>query len=329
LDKTSPTLTDVQGSPNQVIVTFSEPVDPATAAQPGNYLLDRGVNILSVSPVIDNPAQVILVTSNQTRGSVYTLTVSRVQDLFGNPIPANSRKAFLSTVIVDGSFDDWLGLAPIYSGDSNNPTETNFKDIYVFNDASNIYFRVTTWDPTVLQIWHNNFFFDTDNDPATGLTSWGGAEMLIQGGAGYQEKNGGFNEGGITGVDWLCAPADTGTNFEFRISRAATYDSDHLPVFTTNIINFAFDAENTSFQSVNRAPASGSLSYTLVESPPLPPGPLSVALVGGQVHVTWTGPGTLQSAGALINSLWTNVPASNGQYVAPATGAQRFFRLSK
>jgi hypothetical protein len=329
LDKTPPTLVDVQGSPNQVTVTFSEPVDPATAGLPSNYALDGGVNVLSVATVPANPAQVTLVTSSQTRGAVYTLTVSRVQDLFGNPIGANSKKAFLSTVIIDGGFDDWQGLAPIYSGDSNSPAASNFKDVYVFNDANYIYFRVTTWDPTVLQIGYNNYFFDTDNDPATGYAAWGGAEMLIQGGAGYQEKNGGFNEGGINGVNWLCAPADTGTNFEFQISRAATYASDSLPVFTTNIINFAFDAENTSYQSVNRAPATGTLSYTLVEPPPLPPGPLAIGLSGGQIHITWTGPGTLQSADSLVNSLWTNVPAANNQYVVPATGAQRYFRLAQ
>jgi len=329
LDKTPPTLTDVQGSPNQVTVMFSEPVDPTTATQPGNYTLDGGVSVLSASPLSSDPTQVMLATSPQTRGTVYTLTVNRVQDLFGNPIGANSRKAFLSTVVIDGSFDDWQGLAPIYSGDSNSPAASNFKDIYVFNDASNIYFRITTWDPTVLQIWYNNFFFDTDNDPTTGYGSWGGAEMLIQGGAGYQEKNGGFNEGGINGVDWLCAPADTGTNFEFRISRAATYANDNLPVFTTNVINFAFDAENTSYQSVNRAPATGSLSYTLVEPPPLPPGPLTIGFSGGQVHVIWTGPGTLQSCGSLVNSLWTNVPASNGQYVVPAVAPQQYFRLAE
>ena len=328
-DTTAPTLTQVQGSPNQVTVTFSEPVDPTTAVAAGNYTLDGGLGVLSASVVSGNPAQVALVTSQQTRGSRYTLTVNLVQDLFGNAIAANSKMAFLSTILIDGSFDDWQGLAPIYSGESNSPAASNFKDIYVFNDANYIYFRVTTWDPTVLPIWYNNFFFDTDNNPTTGYTAWGGAEMLIQGGAGYQEKNGAFNEGDINALDWLCIPADSSTNFEFRISRAATYANDNLPVFTTNIINFAFDAENTSYQSVNRVPTSGSLSYTLVEAPPIEPGPLGISFAGGQVHVTWVGPGTLQSCGSLVNAQWTNVPSAGGQYVIPATAAEQYFRLAQ
>jgi methionine-rich copper-binding protein CopC len=325
-DSTPPAMTTVQGSPNRVTITFSEPVDPATAGALSNYTIDGGLQVLSATPVVGSPSQVTLTTSPQTLGTVYAVTVNRVQDLFGNPVAANTKKTFLSSVIIDGAFDDWAGVTPIYTGESNNPTVTNFKDIYVYNDANYIYLRVTTWDPTVLAIWYNNFFFDTDNDFTTGNTGWGGAEMLIQGGAGYQEKNGGFNEGGIDGLDWLCEPAVEATDFELRFSRGATYASDSQPVFTTNVINFAFDAENTSYQPVNRAPATGTLSYTLVESVS-PPGPLSIGYSEGKVQVLWTGPGTLEASGSLSSQTWTNVPGATSPYTVATPEGQLFFRL--
>jgi Immunoglobulin domain/Immunoglobulin I-set domain/Bacterial Ig-like domain len=327
-DSTPPTLTAIQGTPSQVTVTFSEPVDPVTAGALTNYTIDGGLQVLSATPVTNNQSRVTLTTSPQTLGHVYAVTIIRVQDLFGNPIAPNSQKTFLSSVIIDGTFDDWAGVTPIYTGESNNPTVTNFKDIYVYNDANYIYLRVTTWDPTVLPIFYNNFFFDTDNDSTTGNLGWGGAEMLIQGGAGYQEKNGGFNEGDINGLDWSCEPAVEAMDFELRFSRGATYASDSQPVFTTNVINFIFDAENSSFQSVNRAPATGSLSYTLVETQPQPPGPLNIGYSGGQVQVLWTGPGTLQAIGSLSSQNWTNVPGATSPYTITTPTGQLFFRLS-
>ena len=45
--------------------------------------------------------------------------------------------------------------------------------------------------------------------------------MLIQEGTGYQEKNRGFNEGGIDGLDFVVSPAGAGTEFELRFSRHA------------------------------------------------------------------------------------------------------------
>ena len=111
-------------------------------------------------------------------------------------------------------------MAPIYSGASNSPAATNFKDIWVFNDAKYIYFRLTTWDPTYFSLWYNNLFFDGDNNPNSGYVRWGGAEMLVQYGDGYQEKNGAFNEGAINGLDWVCVPTASATDFEFRVSRA-------------------------------------------------------------------------------------------------------------
>jgi hypothetical protein len=306
------------------VITFSEPIDPTTAIATANYSLSGSVTVSDAAVVSADPAQVVLTTSPQVLGTLYVLTVNAVKDHFGNAIAANSTKSFLSAILIDGLFTDWQGMTPLYSGPSGSPDATDFKDIYMFNDAKYLYMRVTTWAPTILQIWYNNFFFDTDNDFTTGLTSWGGSEMLIQGGSGFQEKNGGFNEGPVTNVDWVCEPAGEGTDFEVRISLAATYESDGKPVFTTNVVNFVFDAENTSYQSVNRAPAEGTLSYTLVESQE-PPGPLSIGYQGNQLQISWDGVATLQACDSLSTQTWTNVPSATSPYPVNTSAAKQLF----
>jgi hypothetical protein len=326
VDTVPPTITSVAGCPNKVVITFSEAVDAATAQNPANYALNRGVTVLSA--VQDTATQVTLSTSPQTLGAAYQLSISHVQDLFENAILPNSQATFVSTIVLDGSTDEWQGMAPIYSCPSNKPTATNFKDIWVYNDANYIYFRVTTWDPTVLISFYNNFFFNGDNNTSSGYLSWGGSEMLIQGGNGYQEKNGGFNEGGMTGLNWTCVPTTTSTNFEFRLSRGVTYNSNGARVFSTNAFTFVFDAEAGSPRAmVNRAPTSGVISYTFVEPESQPLGPLSMTSSAGSVTVSWPGSGKLQSCGALVGGTWTNVPSATSPYTVPATGSQRYFRL--
>ena len=159
---------------------------------------------------------------------------------------------FVSSILIDGSFDDWEGLPLLFSNDPGDPSATDFKDVYAYSDTNYVYFRLTLWAPSDLLSAQNNMFIDTDNDPATGNTFWGGSELLIESGIGYQEKNGGFNEGLINGLDFVSANSGT-TNYEFRISRAATYASDGLPVFRANVINFAFDGE-TNWVTANRMP---------------------------------------------------------------------------
>ena len=254
-----------------------------------------------------------------------------------NPISTNTTRAATLTVLVpvfpaiviDGSFNDWQSLTPIYSSPSNSPAATNPKDIYVCNDSNYIYLMVTAWSPTVLLSGINNFYFDTDNNPATGYASMGGSDLLIQDGAGYEQKLGVFNAGPVNGLQHLCAPAGTASQFEFQISRAAINASDGTPVFKTNVINFCFEAENASFQTINRVPASGTIHYTLLEPPPPPPGPLSISVSGGQVAISWFGFGTLQTCGSLTSGSWTVVLAATNPCIILATGTQQYFRLAR
>jgi hypothetical protein len=266
-------------------------------------------------------------------GVVYTLTVNGVKDLFGNA--ATTSGAFTRGIVIDGSFADWDGITPIYSGPIGTPDAADFKDIYVFNDANKYYFRVTLWQDVPPESGrfpdYANIFYDTDNNVNSGfLPSTIGSELLTQSGFGYQEKNGGFNEGGINDLDWFCLPTEPGTNFEFSISRAARYANDNASVFITNVLNFHFEGQTTSFVAVNEAPASGVLSYNDVNTlvPSLPLGRLAASqLLGNRVAVVWELPGTLQAKGSLGSGSWTNVPGSSSPYVIPASGGEMYFRL--
>jgi hypothetical protein len=339
LDTLPPKLKTIAAAANQIVVTFSEPVDTVTAENASNYSVSGGVTVLSAVQNTLNPAQVTLTTGvAMNLGTVYTLTVNNATDLFGNVAQLSGQ--FARVITIDGSFDDWAGVTPVYSSGapSGNTGAADFKDIYMYNDANHYYFRVTLWTdiaPGSGQFpAYVNMFFDTDNNVGTGYGPGAlGSDLLIQSGFGYQESNGVFNAGGINGLNWFCLPAAPGTNFEFSVSKAATFASDSTPVFTTNLLNFIFQGMNTSFTVVNQVPASGVITYN--DNPPLsvaplPLGKLAIAtLPGKQAAIVWDLPGALQVSSSLVGAVWTNLPSASSPYVIPAAVGNQFFRLAQ
>jgi hypothetical protein len=87
----------------------------------------------------------------------------------------------------------------------------------------------------------------------------------------------------------------------------------------------------TNFDPLNRAPASGVISFTnmpTVNVPSLPPGRIAIQqLPAGLVALVWDSPGNLQARPSLSGGSWTNVPATS-PHVIPASGTQMYFRLS-
>lgn len=334
-DTLPPVMMLISASATHIVVTFSEPLDPVTAANSAKYSVSGGVNVTGAAIDPGDASQVTLTTgSGMSFGVIYTLTVNGVKDLFGNAVTSSG--AFARGIVIDGDFSDWEGVAPLYSGPMSNPNAADFKDIYVFNDADNYYFRVTLWQdvPPASGRFpdYANLYYDTDNSVDSGhLPTTIGSELLTQSGGGYQEKNGGFNEGGINDLGWFCLPSVPGTNFEFRISRAARYASDNGLVFTTNALNFHFAGQTDGWAEVNHAPPSGVVSYTnaTMVVPRLPLGLMAIdKLAGGKVALVWDLPGTLQARGSVSSGAWTNVPAATSPHVISASGMQLFFRLT-
>ena len=102
-DTSAPALVRAVGGATytQVAVTFSKPVDPASATNIANYALSGGLTLSGASLSADQRT-VTLNTSLQLRGSNYVVTVSNVADATSAPGPmtiaANSAISFMGAI---------------------------------------------------------------------------------------------------------------------------------------------------------------------------------------------------------------------------------------
>ena len=322
-DRQAPTLTAAWGSYNTVLVTFSEPVSEASASSKDNFILSGGVTVLSSARDAGNPSQVRLTTSSQTLFNRYTLSVSGVKDLFQNSIALNASAEFTSTIQVDGVTEDWADLAPVVEDADDSSTSLDVANVWVGDDENYLYVRLSSYDPGVFVNSYNNIFVDADDTRSTGYGFRVGSEMLIQGGSGYQEKNKGFNEGGIEGLDWLSAPDGPSSVFEFRISKKATYANDGRRVFASDRVAFLIETETTSYSTADVAPSNGWIAHTFRFPPPAE---LVVATAEGGLKISWVGSGTLESA-LTVSGPWVEVGGAASPMTLPTDEAHSFFRV--
>ncbi|HEX7861459.1 MAG TPA: Ig-like domain-containing protein [Verrucomicrobiae bacterium] len=100
-DTAAPTVLNSKASPNrtEVVLTFSEPIDPITGATASNYTIASSGGPLNVSGATVNGNQVTLTTAQQTLGTKYTITINGVRDTAATPntIAANTTSVFLPT----------------------------------------------------------------------------------------------------------------------------------------------------------------------------------------------------------------------------------------
>ena len=192
---------------------------------------------------------------------------------------ANALAGTYANITVDGSFSDWSSVPLAYTAPVGSSDAIQYENVYLANDVNNLYIRFTLYSARADAFANafDNLFIDTDNNAATGFPVAGiGSEMLIQWGGGYQEKNGGFNEGNINNLGWAIAGSGDSMDFELSISRGATYASDSLPVFANNTIAVLLEGDDTSYTSVEFAPPDGGLVYTFAPVPE----PATLSLVG-------------------------------------------------
>ena len=89
------------GGLNTVRVFLSRPLAPATVAA-SDFAISGGLTVNSATVDTEDPRQVLLTTSGQTQGTVYTITVNGVSDTSGNAIAANSTVNFSGWKLAEG-----------------------------------------------------------------------------------------------------------------------------------------------------------------------------------------------------------------------------------
>ena len=325
-DTVPPAVLSVVGTPNKITITFSEPVTPPSATALTNYsALGLSVTGAAVDP--NDASVVVLNTDAQTLGATYTLTLNNILDRFNNRIASNTHLTFKSSIVIDGSFDDWAGVASAFSDPQDSTQSLDYQDVYITNDDDFIYVRVTFWAPGDLGDYHNNLFIDADNDATTGYALGGiGSDLLVQSGFGFEEQAGMFNNGTVSSLDWLMAPSGVATNIEFRLSRHAVYDNTQLPVFNTNMITIVLEADNAAGNTAETAPDAEG--YVYMFAAPTQLGPLAVSINLGTVTISWTGQGErLQSRQSLTTDSWQDVLNAPNPYTVQPTNSQSYYRL--
>lgn len=84
-DSSKPTASVIAMSNNEVMVSFNEKVDKASAEDPNNYSLNNNLQITRA--VLDSSGKTVsLITSSQTVHQLYTIIIVGVKDLWGNSI---------------------------------------------------------------------------------------------------------------------------------------------------------------------------------------------------------------------------------------------------
>ena len=225
-------------------------------------------------------------------------------------------------ITIDGAFSDWAGGPWAYQG-SMDTNPVGFADVQFANDANYLYGHFVIFSPSApFSDYNTHLFFDTDDHNQTGYRITGalfGSEMMIERGFGYDQRNGSFNAGDISGLDWAIAPAGAGTEFEFKVSLASLYP-DGTKVFGTNAMRLLLQDDRGPEFAVETG-----IPYILAA----PAGPLFISRFGSQATIAWAGSGTLQVSSSLGAGSWTNLPNAASPFTIQAGVAQHFFRLAE
>jgi hypothetical protein len=149
-----------------------------------------------------------------------------------------------------------------------------------------------------------------------------GTEICLEFGAGwggpFQQKNGGWDEGGCLGGNFTEAPTGVlpSYQFEFQLSRSVQYP-DATPVFTTNSISFAMQSLSAGWSAQD---SIAPFTYMI-------PTILKATLVGNKIQLTWDGGGVLESRASLTTGNWAPVTGATSGIQIPATGPANYYRV--
>ncbi|MDP3849368.1 MAG: hypothetical protein Q8Q59_02610 [Luteolibacter sp.] len=216
-------------------------------------------------------------------GTAYRFAV-RAEDALGhedtNTVSLAATPGLTSSfrsIAIDGDFSDWSGI-PVIANDPVNGSAVDFADVQVANDSDYLYVRFTLHTAaSPFSDYNTHLFLDADANQASGFQVSGGvigSELMVETGTGYDQRGGGFNEGGINNLGWSASPAGPATSFELRISRTATFANDSAPLLAQDAIQFVLQD--------NRGETTAAIPYTMA-SPPPPYSNYAEILVDGNI----------------------------------------------
>jgi len=332
-DSTPPGITSAVGGGRNVVVTFSEPLDPTSAQQATNYGLDGGLQVQGALLDPTGGSVVTLTTTLQSFGRAYKLSVNGAQDRFGNA--AHATALFRSAILIDGNFEDWGSVPVALTQEQSNPGTVEYKDLSITNDNDYLYIRFSYYGPVgplgpANSDDYGHYYqivFNTDSDPATGV--WNGGDVMVENGTVFR-MGGDWTAGEYRGGDTAIAPGEVpSTNFEFRVSLRATHETDGLPAFPNPSFEIFCCTRKTDTEWSELDITAPPVSYTLATLPPMP-ATITVKRVGNKVELTWPGGGGLETRPSLSAGDWAPVTgAASGIQIDPTTAAAGYYRVRK
>jgi len=84
----------------------------------------------------------------------------------------NSSAGQFKRITIDGSFEDWAGVAPAYLDVEDAIGQFDFNEVYVANDDQYLYVRVKLHAQADYGASHHHVLIDADADSATATLAW-------------------------------------------------------------------------------------------------------------------------------------------------------------
>ena len=191
--------------------------------------------------------------------SLATITLALSSLALSNPASATPLP-----VVMDGTFGDWSGVAPIYSDGAGDGGAFDFGRLYAADDARFLFLRLEVGNEGSLD--ENNsliVYLDTDNNASTGLAISGiGAELEWKLG----QRTGTYYRGGSTwsvyqdDLRFRAFPTVTASEFELCFGRD-TLPNGSQPLFFGSTVRILF--RDTAAGGDQLPNVSQTVSYTM------------------------------------------------------------------
>lgn len=174
-------------------------------------------------------------------------------------------------IVIDGSFDDWAGVAPSATDPANDHgmALVDYTEVSITNDARNLYLRLRSEVPYLFTDWNvadfTGVFFDTDLDAETGYAYDGpiGSEFLLQGINLFDQRNGSFNAGKLAASP-NGAPQSPTSEVEFAIPLDAEFaDGERLFPEPGSAIRLRLYGDTATYVTEELVPNTGTIEYTI------------------------------------------------------------------